>query len=201
MLKLLNNNKQISRQPAQKFCSNFIYIKSNSMKLFELIETSNWLSVKLTLLCLYPDEEKNIESYNRVYEMLLQTTHVESELRIVLKTCFEKDEDDYVQVYGIKTFKKADEKSISYAIEFRNWNEWLGMEISTSTLKEFNELEIISHCLFEMTFCGFDEEVIQTQCKEIEKDFEDFKNMTPEERKQHTTSLEDLMKELGDDEA
>jgi hypothetical protein len=170
------------------------------MKLSQLIETNNWLSIKLTLLSLYPDQVKSIDSYNRVYEQLLQTAFVESEYEIVCKNCFEENEEDYIQVSGIKKTEKQEEKPVGYALEFKPWNEWLGMNISANTLAEFNELEIISHCLFEMTFCGFEEEEIQTHFKEIEKASEDFKNMTPEERKQNTKSLEDLFKEFDDDE-
>lgn len=74
------------------------------------------------------------------------------------------------------------------------------MEISPESLLHFSELEIISHCLYEMTFIGFEEKEIQEELKSIEKSIEDYKNMTDEEKKANTTSLEELMKDLEKDE-
>ncbi len=86
----------------------------------------------------------------------------------------------------------------SYAIEFVPWKEWLGMTINKDTLVEFNELEIISHCLYEMTFVGYNEEEIQEQFSAINDSMEEYKNMTDEEKKMNTKSLDDLLKE-GDE--
>lgn len=71
------------------------------------------------------------------------------------------------------------------------------MEVSHDTMNGFNELEIISHCLFEMTFRGFDEKEIQKELSSLKRTSDELKNMTEEERKKNTTSLDDLLKELG----
>ena len=73
------------------------------------------------------------------------------------------------------------------------------MTIDRDTLKEFNQLEIISHCLYEMTFMGYDEETIQQYLADMEKSVEDFKNMTEEEKRANTKSLDDLLKELEEE--
>jgi N12 class adenine-specific DNA methylase len=73
------------------------------------------------------------------------------------------------------------------------------MSIDQGALKEFSQLEIISHCLYEMTFMGFDEEEIQEQIAEFEKTIEDLKNMTEEEKRANTKSLDDLLKELDEE--
>lgn len=73
------------------------------------------------------------------------------------------------------------------------------MEVSPESLQHFSELEIISHCLYEMTFAGFEEDEIQEELKSMEKSIEDYKNMTDEEKKANTTSLEVLMKDLEKD--
>ncbi|QTY27058.1 hypothetical protein IGB25_00120 [Flavobacterium sp. CS20] len=70
------------------------------------------------------------------------------------------------------------------------------MEIHPDNFTDFSELEIIAHCLHEMTFVGFEEEEIQEELQRIDKISEDYKNMTDEEKKANTTSLDELLKDL-----
>lgn len=58
------------------------------------------------------------------------------------------------------------------------------MDIDPNTLKTFSKLEIISHCLYEMTFIGFEEEEIQAEMDRINDTVEEIKNMTDEEKKE-----------------
>ena len=76
------------------------------------------------------------------------------------------------------------------------WEKWLGMDVAPETLYNFNELEIIAHCLFEMTFCGYEQEEIQEQFDSINRTVEDYKKMTGEEKEEKTISLEELKKKL-----
>jgi hypothetical protein len=52
-------------------------------------------------------------------------------------------------------------RSPSYALEYTPWGEWLNFIISEETLSQYSELEIITYCMFEMTWSGYDEEIIQ----------------------------------------
>ena len=70
------------------------------------------------------------------------------------------------------------------------------MEISQESFIHFSELEIISHCLYEMTFMGFEEEEIRDELNSIESTVENYKNMTDEEKDANTTSLDELLKDL-----
>ena len=171
------------------------------MILKELIQSNSWLSVSAILLQLYPDEEKNISGYEKVYEELMFMLPEDSELLIVV--AHQKDDFDgaeYVAVSGKYANPQNENEEFSQAIEFTPWNQWLGMEISPESLLQFSELEIISHCLFEMTFAGFDEEHIQEELHSIEKSIEDYNNMTDEEKEANTTSLDQLLKDLENDE-
>jgi len=171
------------------------------MKFKKLIQRNSWLSVETILLQLYPNEEKNISGYKEVFEELLFMHPEDSEILIVV--AHQKDDfdgEEYVDVSGKYANPKNEEEEFSQAIEFTPWNKWLGMEISPESLQHFTELEIISHCLYEMTFAGFEEEEIQEELNCMEKSIEDYKNMTDEEKKANTTSLEELMKDLEKDE-
>jgi hypothetical protein len=163
----------------------------------KLIQSNSWLSIETILLELYPDEEKNISGYQDVFEKLLYMNAEDSAIEIVVAQ--QKDDfdgEEYVDVSGNYKHPKNEEEKFSQAIEFTAWSKWLGMDISEESLLHFSELEIISHCLYEMTFVGFEEEEIQEEFNTIENSIEDYKNMTNEEKDANTTSLEDLLKDF-----
>lgn len=151
------------------------------MKLNDLIKSNNWLSVELTLLQLYPDQDKMIDEYRNVYEKLKFTKPTDyDEFEIILKeydcdSNFEIDEETYVDVSGQKKIPDPNEITNGYALEFLEWDKWLGMDLATETIKKFSELEIIAHCLYEMTFIDYNEEAIQQQWKSLNDRVEEYK--------------------------
>lgn len=168
------------------------------MKFGEIVKSNNWLSVEMVLFKLYPDEKKNISGYEEVFNKLRVLQPKKTDISILVS--WEKDDfdqTDYVNVSGYynNPDKNTGELTNSLAIEFTPWNEWLGMDIDQNTLKTFNELEIISHCLYEMTFVGFEEEEIQAEMDRINGTVEEIKNMTEEEKKEKLKSWDDLKKE------
>jgi len=170
------------------------------MKYNTLIKTNSWLSVEVILLNLYPDEEKNISGYEDVYNKLLLMSAEDIDMSIVVTNQKDDfDDEKYVDVSGRCNNPKSKEDEFSQVIEFTAWSKWLGMDICEESLRRFSELELIAHCLFEMTFAGFEEDEIQLQMTELEKQIEEYKNMTPEERKTNTSTLEELMKDLDSD--
>jgi len=166
----------------------------------KLLQSNSWLSVAEILLELYPDEATNISGYQEVFEKLLFMNAGDSEITIcVVHQKDDFDGEQYVDVSGKYEFPKNEEEKFSQAIEFSTWDKWLGMKISQESLLVFTELEIISHCLFEMTFVSFEEEDIQEKLNSIQKNIEDYKNMTDEEKQANTTSIEDLLEGLEND--
>ncbi len=175
------------------------------MKFKDLIKSHNWLSIEVTLLQLYPDQEKIIDEYKSVFEKLQTMESNNHEMLIVLTECESGKEDEnefnstYVDVSGRKLKPETDDSiTNSYAIEFVKWEKWLGMKLATETLNNFNELEIIAHYLFEMTFCGYEQEEIQEQFDSINKAIDYYENLTDEEKQEQTISLEELKKKLGE---
>jgi len=49
------------------------------------------------------------------------------------------------------------------------------MEIEQESLSKYSELDIIGHCLWEMTFYGFTQEKIKKQLAQLEKEAEEAK--------------------------
>lgn len=172
------------------------------MTLQQLIKDNAWLSVANILLALYPDEEKNISDYERVYEALLQMPPIHSNLHIVVaERIDEYDGEKYVEVFGRHPQPQNKDEHYAKAIEFTPWNEWLGMEISPDSVAQFTELEIIAHCLYEMTFVGFEEVQIQQELKKLQQQIEALQQMTDEERKANTYTLEELKKKWALDDS
>lgn len=170
------------------------------MTLKTLLQKHTWLSIASIFWEVYPDEEKNSEGYQEVFEKLLLMPPQDSEMAIVVAYCKDEfDGEEYVNVSGEYLHPKNEEETYSHAIEFTPWQEWLGMEIHPDSLEHFTELEIIAHCLYEMTFVGFEEEEIQEEMNRIKDISDDYKNMTDEEKEANTTSLEELLEDLKRD--
>lgn len=175
-------------------------MKFNSLK--DLILGYHWLSVSEIFFEIYPDQKEYAQSYAEVYERLRRMDPTESEFQIVLShemglSVSEEEEESYVSVSGKKTKPISSEESDSYAIEFQPWSEWLAMTISNVTYQNFSELEIIVHCLYEMTFIGFEEEIIQDKMKSLQKSIDDWNQLTEEEKKAQSFTLEELKKKWG----
>jgi hypothetical protein len=132
------------------------------MKFKALIKSNSWLSVAAILLELYPDEMEQLSEYQDVFEKLLFIDAEDSTISIcVTQPKYAYDGKTCVNVSGTYEHPKNEEEQFSQAIEFTAWSEWLGIDISQESLVHFSELEIISHCLYEMTFVGFEEAEIQ----------------------------------------
>lgn len=167
------------------------------MTLKKLIQTNSWLSVAAILQELYPEETKNLSGYNEVFEKLLLVDVQDSDITIeVVQQKDDFDGEEYLDVSGTYKYPKNEEEKFSQALEFTPWNQWLGMDISPKSYIHFSELEIISHCLYEMTFMGFEEDEIQDELNSIERTIEDYKNMTDEDKGANTTTLDELLNDL-----
>ena len=152
----------------------------------------------MVLIQLYPGEKKSVSAYEQVFNDLKLMEPVAGDVSIVLSN--ENDDFDnssYVDVSGRENNPKENPNKLtdSLAIEFTPWNEWLGMDIEKNILQDFTELEIIVHCLYEMTFMGFDEEEIQAEMDKLNSISDEYKNMSDEEKKENTISLDDLFDE------
>jgi len=172
------------------------------MKLNDIIKSYNWLSIELTLLRLYPDQETMVDDYRNVFEKLKFLEPEEYDMSIVL-TEYDSDSDDesdartYVDVSGRKKEKDPNTMSDSYAIEFVEWEKWLGMDLAPETTKRFSDLEIIAHCIYEMTFMSYNEEEIKEQFDKINDRVEEYKNLTKDEKEENIITLDELKRRLN----
>ena len=136
------------------------------MKFEELLEKYAWDAIAARFLTLYPDQEKSLAGYQHVYEELRALPPVETNMRLVLEEMFDDHEKAYYTDVSGKngTLKKNDaqgNQEETYGLDFTDWAEWLGMEIDPAALAYYSELDIIGHCLWELTFYGYSRETIK----------------------------------------
>lgn len=171
-------------------------MNTSSQTLKQIIQTHGWASVAAILRSLYPKEEKNIDGYEDLFSQLRIMAAEDIQMVIVLKTVIDGDEE-YVDVSGKYKYPKTEEEKFSQAIEFLPWRQWLGMGIDPESLQEFTELEIIAHCLYEMTFISFEEEEIQKTLEDINKPVE-YESLSQQENRENMLTFEEILKELKD---
>lgn len=162
-----------------------------SKTLKDLIQNTGWMNVSSVLTALYPDEEKNLEGYEDVFNQLKIMEPEDIEMVLILETVIDGDEE-YVDVSGKHKYLKSEDEKYSQAIEFLPWRQWLGLEIDSKSLQQFSEVEILAHSLYEMTFIAFEEEEIQKRLENIKKRIAAREAMTEEERRENTISMEEF---------
>ncbi|MBI9056969.1 MAG: hypothetical protein JEZ01_04280 [Labilibaculum sp.] len=140
------------------------------MKFKDLILKYKWDDIKPLFYELYQDSDRNLDAYKLVFEKIKRLQVEESNHEILIRNITESGVS-YVHVNAIKlSEKEVDGELMTYSLMLTPWNEWAGMSIDTESLSTFPEKDIIIHCLWEMTFCGFDEKDIKKMSNEIDDD-------------------------------
>ena len=128
------------------------------MTFAEILRNADIEEVKRVILWFYPFQKDSIEGYERVYDTLLGIEPQPSEMKLKIEHVKgETDPDDEYEAVSAIDLSDGE----SYSISHCPWAEWLGLEVSADTLEKYNINEIVAHCLYDMTFYGFDEEKIQ----------------------------------------
>ncbi|MFQ5686126.1 MAG: DUF6557 family protein [Candidatus Scalindua sp.] len=148
------------------------------MKLKEIIATSNWEAVRQVFLLNYPSQKKSIPGYEFVYKKLRAKSPTISSMALYCNKSepILKGDDQFHDIYGIDGTKREDGELENFSLSLTPWSQWLGSSLSENILNNYTKEEIISHCLFDMTFHGFSEADIKKAKKELEitvKDSED----------------------------
>ena len=117
----------------------------------ELATRHTWEEIGPALSRLYPAQESSLAGYKKVLAQLCTIEPIASDWHIVvewIKDWF--DGKPYVRVCGRKQDDDQD-----WGLDFTDWAEWLGMEVEPKSFEIFPGVEILAHCLFEMTWYGF----------------------------------------------
>jgi hypothetical protein len=120
----------------------------------ELLEKYPNNEILATLFKEYPEQEENLFGY---IEALSELRSLEPQTPdyVISITSFSADDDplseiDWVDVSGVKH-----NDSTNYAIEYEPFERWLGAPISEQSFIDFDEPQVLAHCMFEITWSGY----------------------------------------------
>lgn len=138
------------------------------MKFNELIHRHPWEEIRDALMRLYPEYESELAGYEQVHAALRQLAPAESDLVLRVESVYNDRMGEYhANVTGRKALGPAAELGEALELKLTPWERWLGMEVDPHSLEKFSEMEIVAHCLWEMTFFGFSQEDIRAASEEI----------------------------------
>lgn len=112
------------------------------------------------LVELYPDQAGN-GGYGPALANLRTVTPTTSDWSIVLADYL----DDGKPVVDVSGYDSDGDGPLG--VSYTPWREWLASPISPATLTSFTELDILAHCLWEMTWIAFDDETVDERAAEI----------------------------------
>jgi len=188
------------------------------MKLSDLLASVTWADVKASLLWNYPGAEDSIEDYRRAFASLRKRDAVATEMRLLLRQTFREglDEKPFIEVTGRDGTRNRDledfphlgqsadseyaKAETDFSLALEPWERWLGMDIDPETLSTYTASQIAAHCLWEMTFYGFEPSRIQTERDELRRRIDELEAMTEEERNERLIPWEQVRKELEGEE-
>lgn len=132
------------------------------MKLKEIIDSVSWDEVSQVLKNEYEEDwNKSSFGFENVFNRLREIEPKQSDRKIIVYKA-----DDLVyggQFVGVSHLKNGER----WVASFTSWREWLGMNVTKDSLKEFKLHEIAAHCLWEMTYYGFSEVKIEESEKNM----------------------------------
>lgn len=152
------------------------------MKIKDYINKFSFDEVWSELKNLYP--ESGAEAYKHAYDILqsLEASTEPTTMRVVVDHVYDAwedepdiDPDDYINVYGKDPNSEVCKdtgmsgEEISWGLSFSPWTDWLSYDVEVITEDErcSSELKVLAHILWEMTFCGYDEEDVEDKLDEI----------------------------------
>lgn len=97
--------------------------------------------------------------YKKAYEILKSIQpDIDTSMSIIISFIEDEENLDNHGYFDVRGFNLNE--NILEVIELKPLSKWLNMEISPGTLKMFEDKsEIIVHCLYEMSFEGYETEI------------------------------------------
>ncbi len=136
------------------------------MRFKELLKNVVLEDVLIELAISYIEEQENLEEYKEVFNKLLTLScnKEAKECMIIIYETTEMWDDEEVVFANVNGKLPGDDEN--YCIAFEKWENWLNMEVPDD-LCDYTAAEFVAHCLWEMTWHGFNQEDIQETLKEL----------------------------------
>lgn len=173
------------------------------MKLYELVRNCDTEQVLQSLVEDLFVEKDNLEGYEIVLEKLKIMQPVESDdpVKIIAEIydpkedpIYPTDDPPYWSVSGIK-----ENDDIHWALEFTPWEEWLSSEVFELCLAKHPHHKIVAACLWEMTFCGYDQDDIKDQVDDLKNRVRELEEDLLSGDMSKYKTLDEVLKELEEE--
>jgi hypothetical protein len=173
------------------------------MTLQALFATHTWAEIEPRFRELYP--EGSIEGHAVAFEEIRFVVPKQDNEPLQIRVKEVQPDPKYHEEGGWFNVSgsKVDGDVAGYAIEFSPWSWWLAQELHEDTLL-LPPIDVICHCLHEMTFCGYSQEEVAVKSADIlgtaDAALDEFKKMENGEIPEGWTELtdEDLRQKDGD---
>ncbi|MDR1895941.1 MAG: tetratricopeptide repeat protein [Prevotellaceae bacterium] len=131
--------------------------KSRKAKLATLVKRYKWEDIEPVFIEEYQGWKKAANVYGLIFHQLQNITPVED--RDDMSIHIHPNEHNHVDAY--KNHPQTPEEDQAYGLSIAPWGDWLGIDIAGTTIEDYSDEEIISHCLWEMTFFGYSQKTVQ----------------------------------------
>lgn len=143
----------------------------------DLFQQISWQEVFKSLQKYYSDDlENNCEAFQYAFEEICELTPENNDDGMILKIRYIKgminNNDTEYYYYDVSGFVNDEH----YGLDFSSWSSWLGLYVDEKLFEQFSYADIITHSLWEMTFHGFSEGLIQDKKDKLIKRVEEAKN-------------------------
>jgi hypothetical protein len=162
--------------------------REHAMRLAELLKGTQWKTVKRVLGETFPEYRRALPHFRHAYKHIRTLAPIKSDMRICLDAVVpeEPNETPYLSVSGRNgrlqreepDFHASDygadspfgQSEVAYGLSPVPWATWLGMSIDSDTLMRCSREGIVAHCLWEMTWDGYDEDTIRKKWDRLRAD-------------------------------
>jgi hypothetical protein len=133
------------------------------MTLKNLLDQTSWEQVWVVMSELFPDYEDYMESFQLAYDNLKRMDQTDENIRLIIG----RYEPDGLIPFYVVGFQGECPKCFS--LKFAPWERWLGVKVDEVLLRQYEKLEIVAICLYDMTWAGFSSEDVVTFHKQFIK--------------------------------
>ena len=184
------------------------------MTFAELIASTSWAEVKAALLWLFPDEERHLLDYRKVFWELRRMKPKPDPMRIAIERrpipCFDeapapevigrngtlnRELDDFKHLGKHATPEYGAEETV-WSLSLQPWRSWLGMTVESATLMDYSPAQAVAYCLSDMTFHGFSEAENREVSEELRRRVAEIDAMSDEERAEKLIPAEKVFADL-----
>ena len=143
------------------------------MKLYELVERTSWRDVKEALIknnFLTKNEEREnspaLIAFKKAMGCLLSAEPMDSQTVLSFKVVIL---EGHAELHLVGSGGRPDTDPV-FGLAMTHWREWQGMQIDDDICHCFPAAEIVSHCLYEMTYFGSDVDHVNSTIRKMSRE-------------------------------